>query len=327
MTTLLDVQELAVSYRLPSGNKNAALQGVSFTLHAGETLGVIGESGSGKSTLALSLLSLLPANGRISSGNILFESKDLLQMDPTQLRKVRGERLALIFQEPSMALHPTMRIRDQVTEILRAHTGLGRRQRKERAREILEEVFGSEAERMSHSHPHQLSGGQRQRAVIAQAIACRPAVIIADEPTASLDTVTQREILALFQKLQKELGLAIVFITHNPDLLSEFADRILVLYAGRVAELGKTKDVLCSPLHPYTRLLLACSPSIGTNREHSAASKLPVIPGEAPDSSTCERGCCFTRRCPEKMEVCSERPPLRTVDRDGHEVACFLRGG
>jgi oligopeptide/dipeptide ABC transporter ATP-binding protein len=327
MTTLLDVRDLEVDYLRPKELEIAALRGVSFTLNSGETLGVIGESGSGKSTLALSLLCLLPENAKILNGNVYFNGEDLLQMDPTHMRELRGERIALIFQEPSAALHPTMQIRDQVGEILGAHFSLRRKERKERVSKILAEVFGSEANRISCSYPHQLSGGQRQRAVIAQAISCEPSVIVADEPTASLDTVTQQEILSLFQKLKDELGVAIIFITHNPALLSSLADRILVLYAGKVVEIGKTKDVLRSPLHPYSRLLLECSPPLNGNRENSVDPKLPVIPGEAPEPSKCAQGCVFAPRCPERVEICVHSAPARTSNADGHEVSCFLHEG
>jgi oligopeptide/dipeptide ABC transporter ATP-binding protein len=327
MNALLEVRDLEVSYRRSEDARITALQDVSFTLNPGETLGVIGESGSGKSTLAVSLLSLLPENGMVQNGRILLQDRDVLKLDSIELRKLRGERIALIFQEPSLALHPTMRIRDQVAEILRAHLSLNSKQRRQRADEILAEVFGTDAFGISSSYAHQLSGGQRQRAVIAQAIACRPSVIIADEPTASLDTVTQQGILLLFQKLRTELQLTLIFITHNPALLKGFADRILVLYAGNAVELGRTADVLASPLHPYTKLLLACSPTVNPEQCHSPAVKLPVISGEAPNLSKRVQGCCFAPRCPEKMKVCEERAPFSIEHRAAHNVSCFLHDG
>ncbi len=327
MDIILEVHDLHVCYRKSTGTEIHAAQGISFDVRRGEILGCIGESGAGKSTLAASLLSLLPTNGKILRGTILLEGRNLLNMASRELREVRGGRIGLIFQEPSLALHPTMRIGDQVTEVLRAHFPLENKQRRERVAEALTAVFGSDAHRISSCYPHELSGGQRQRAVIAQAIACRPSVIVADEPTASLDTVTQREILSLFQKLRGELGIAIVFITHNPALLAGFADRILVLYGGRVAELGSTADLLSSPLHPYTRMLLQCAPALNDAIAQRQGAKLPVIPGEPLDLSTCAPGCNFAARCPEKMEICGQRPPSRVQKGDAHEVSCFLYGG
>jgi oligopeptide/dipeptide ABC transporter ATP-binding protein len=345
MSALLEVQNLCAGYNYSRGKEALAIRCLSFAMRSGEVLGVIGESGSGKSTLAMALLALLPANGRISGGSILLEGENLLEKTPAQLRQVRGSRIAHIFQEPSLALHPTKSIEDQVTEVLRAHFSLKYQERSRRVREALEAVFGPDAPRIASSYPHELSGGQRQRAVIAQAIVCRPRIIVADEPTASLDTVTQHAILTLFCKLQKWLNLAIIFITHNPALLAGFADRILVLYAGNAVELGPANEVLTLPKHPYTGLLLECAPRLekedgshpaGTIGGHSSPSAirmptsaklLPVIPGEAPDFFVKIPGCRFVERCPRRMEVCARRPPSPTRDGNLHEVSCFLFGG
>src|SRR6266850_2230344 len=256
MASVLEIQDLHVSYRSREGVMCPALNGVSFALMPGEILGVLGESGSGKSTLAVSLVRLLPGNGEITRGAVHFEGKELLQAKRKELQQIRGCRISLIFQEPSLALHPTMRAGEQVRQVLAAHNSRGKTALLERTLEVFAEVFPQEADRIVRSFPHQLSGGQRQRVLIAQAIACGPSLLIADEPTASLDPTTQKEILSVFRTLRDELGLAMIFITHNPALLAGFADRVLVLYGGRIAELGRAPDVLASPRHPYTKDLL-----------------------------------------------------------------------
>ena len=235
---------------------------------------------------------------------------------------MRGSGVSIIFQEPSLALHPTIRIGEQVGEVLRAHQTLSKRGRAERAREILAKVFSDDVERIVFSYPHELSGGQQQRALIAQAIACEPALVIADEPTASLDPSTQREILTLFQSLRDNLGIAFIFITHNPALLAGFADRVLVLYAGKVAEIATTEAVLSSARHPYTQALLKCVPQVDT-AEVRRKTLLPVIAGPAPSLVTLSRGCVFEPRCEERMEICRVREPVAAVTGNRHEVSCW----
>jgi oligopeptide/dipeptide ABC transporter ATP-binding protein len=321
---VLEVRDLCVGYGGRGGGVWRALDRVSFGVRAGEILGVLGESGSGKSTLAAALLRLLPANGRITGGEILLEGSDMLRMDAVELRRVRGSGLSIVFQEPSLALHPTIRIGEQVGEVLRAHGASDKRERDERARQILAKVFSRVAERMYSSYPHQLSGGQQQRALIAQAIACDPALVIADEPTASLDPTTQREILTLFQSLRDQFGIAFVFITHNPGLLVGLADRVLVLYAGKVAELGPAEAVLFSPQHPYTQALLRCVPTVD---EQGTAQRrkdlLPVIAGATPNLTVLSQGCVFAPRCEKRMDSCQVSEPLAALLGGGHEVACL----
>jgi len=285
MPSVLEIQDLHVSYRSRAGVLCRALAGVSFGLMPGEIMGVLGESGSGKSTLAVSLLRLLPGNGNIIRGAVHFEGKDLLQAKPDELQQIRGHRISLIFQEPSLALHPTMRVGQQVRQVLAAHNSPGKRALDERTRQVFAEVFPEEANRISRSYPHQLSGGQRQRVLIAQAIACGPSVVIADEPTASLDPVTQMEILGVFRKLREGLGLAMIFITHNPALLSGFADRVLILYGGQVVESGPAETVLASPQHPYTKALFASIPRIFEESGNGHRQKLPVIFGDSSPST------------------------------------------
>src|SRR5712664_4576160 len=313
VSLLLQVQDLHVTYVSRAGQKSPALAGLSFEVQPGETLPILGESGSGKSTLAAALLRLLPANGRITGREILLEGSDILRMDAVELRRVRGSGVSIVFQEPSLALHPTIRIGEQVAEVLRAHGASSKRERGERAREILAKVFSRDVERIFSSYPHELSGGQQQRALIAQAIACDPALVVADEPTASLDPTTQREILTLFQSLRDNLGIAFIFITHNPALLAGFADRVLVLYAGKVAEVGPTHAVLSSPQHPYTRALLRCVPQVNASEAVPRKALLPVIGGAAPSLVVLSQGCVFEPRCEDRMEMCQVREPVAAM--------------
>jgi oligopeptide/dipeptide ABC transporter ATP-binding protein len=239
------------------------------------------------------------------------------------LRQIRGARIALIFQEPSLALHPTMRAGEQVRQVLAAHGSPGKRALNERTRQVFAAVFPEEADRLSQSYPHQLSGGQRQRVLIAQAIACRPCVIIADEPTASLDPTTQMEILGLFRTLREKLGLAMIFITHNPALLVGFADRVLVLYGGRVVEWGPAATVLGSPRHPYTKALFQSIPQSFDESESRRKAKLPAIAGDSSLSSLPREGCCFEPRCAERMAICRGREPALVNVSETHKVSCY----
>jgi oligopeptide transport system ATP-binding protein len=327
MTPLLEVRNLHVSYSARSGEVCPALSGVDFDLAPGEILGVLGESGSGKSTLAAALPRLLPSNGKIQQGSILFEGKNLLQASPQDLRKIRGGRIGLISQEPSSSLHPTLQVGQQVSDVLTAHETLDRRTLRKKNTDILASVFPEDAERISLSYPHELSGGQRQRVLIAQAIACGPSLVVADEPTASLDPTTQQEILQLFRILRRKLGLAMILITHNPALLAGFADRVLVLYAGRVAEIGPAAQVLYSPQHPYTAALLQCLPSHFAEAQGARKASLHVIQGEPPDLSLHENGCQFEPRCTERMEVCKRDEPSAAAVGELHEVSCFKFSG
>jgi oligopeptide/dipeptide ABC transporter ATP-binding protein len=323
MAFLLEVQNLHVSYQSSEGNPRAALTGVSFGLMPGEILGVLGESGSGKSTLAAALVRLIPANGHITKGAVLFEGKDLLQAMPEELRQIRGGRISLIFQEPSLSLHPTMRVGEQVRQVLAAHESASKSSVRERTRQVLATLFPDEAQRIARSYPHQLSGGQRQRVLIAQAIACAPCVIVADEPTASLDPTTQMEILAVFRALRENLGLAMIFITHNPALLSGFADRVMVLYAGRVLELGPAATLLSSPRHPYTKALFQSIPPSVEDSETVPKTRLPAIPGGSSPSSLPTVGCSFEPRCTERMDICREREPALVYLGETQTVSCF----
>jgi oligopeptide/dipeptide ABC transporter ATP-binding protein len=335
MASLLQVQNLRVAYVSSNGGLCPALARVNFDLSPGEILGVLGESGSGKSTLAAALLNLLPNNAILQNGSVLFENKDLLRASERDLQILRGCRVSCIFQEPSSALHPTLRISQQVSDVLAAHVSLSRSALREKTAQALETVFGQDAPRVGRSYPHELSGGQRQRVLIAQAVVCQPGLLVADEPTASLDPTTQSEILQLFRQLRDQLGLSILLITHNPLLLDGLADRILVLYAGQVVELGPAGQILASPQHPYTAALLQSLPATLATPPRAQPKRtadiwpsschphLPVIPGEPPDLSQPFSGCRFESRCSQKMSVCiTAEPELLSVGHS-HTACCF----
>jgi peptide/nickel transport system ATP-binding protein/oligopeptide transport system ATP-binding protein len=326
MVPILEVQDLHVSYSSCGGAPYSALAGVSFQLMPKEILGVLGESGSGKSTLATSLLRLLPSNGNISSGTAFFEGKDLLRASAGELEQIRGKRISLVYQEPSVALHPTIRAGQQVLHVLAAHKSERKNTLMRKGRQVLASLFPEDVDRISNSYPHQLSGGQQQRVLIAQAIACGPSLLIADEPTSSLDPATQMEILGVFRTLRDELGLAMIFITHNPALLVGFADRVLVLYGGRIAELGPAKTVLSSPRHPYAKALFESMPEIFEDKTNNG-KKLPVIAGDSSSSLLPRQGCVFEPRCPERMEDCGKREPAVVNLSESHTVSCFKYGG
>jgi len=327
MVPILEVQDLHVSYSSSGDASYPALAGVSFQLMPNEILGVLGESGSGKSTLAISLLKLLPSNGNILKGSVFFEGQDLLRASANELEQIRGKHISLVYQEPSVALHPAIRAGEQVFQVLAAHQSTDRRALRKKKRQVLVSLFPEDADRIANSYPHQLSGGQRQRVLIAQAIACGPSLLIGGGPTASLAPTTQKEILDVFRTLRDEVGLAIIFITHNPALLAGFADRVLVLYGGRIAELGPVTDVLSSPKHPYTRALLRSMPQIFESGSNSRKTMLPVIAGDFSASVLPREGCVFAPRCPDRMEHCGKREPARVNLSETHTVSCFKFGG
>ncbi|MEE8522576.1 MAG: ABC transporter ATP-binding protein [Thermoanaerobaculia bacterium] len=320
---LLEVRDLSVRY---SDRKPAvlALDRLSFEVAEGEAVGLLGESGCGKTSLALAIAGLLPPGGEIAGGAVRFRGRLLNTLGEDQLRRLRGAEIGFVFQQPSLALHPMKRARDQVAEVLRAHRGgtLGRWRPKADA--LLAEVGltedGFAKDRLAEAYPHQLSGGQRQRVVIAQALACRPALVLADEPTAALDATARNDVLALLRRLARQSRLASLTISHDPQVLAQAADRVLVMYGGRLVEEGPCERVLGDPRHPYTEALLACLPPLpGDGGRRSR--KLPVVPGEAPPSADAVPGCCFAPRCAYRFERCDEEPGMY-VDRD-RRVWCF----
>jgi oligopeptide/dipeptide ABC transporter ATP-binding protein len=325
MEPLLEIRDLHVDYLLDGAPTAQVLRGVSFAVGKNESLGILGESGCGKSTLALAILRLLPACSRIK-GAICYKARELVGLPEREMEKLRGAEVSLIFQDPSRSLHPTLRAGTQIADVAAAHhREWSSRQCREDAEVILKEVGFEEAERIYASYPHQLSGGQQQRVVIAQAIIGRPSLLIADEPTSSLDTPMQAEILTLLKQLRQEHNLALVFISHNPAILAEMTDRILVVYAGQIVEEGAVNQVLTSPLHPFTRALLQCVPR---EAPHNGADRqLPAIPGSPPDPAETAKGCPFAPRCAERMEVCASRMPAEVQPQPDRKVRCFKYGG
>ena len=315
MSPLLEVQGLAV--RSKDATRNI-VDGVSFTVAAGETVCLVGESGCGKSLTALALMGLLasPPLERVA-GSALFEGRDLFSLSQVELAKLRGNRMAMIFQEPMSALNPGLRIGEQIAESVRRHRGLGRSAARARALEMLEKVRIPAAASRLDAYPHQLSGGMRQRAMIAMALANDPALIIADEPTTALDVTIQAQILDLLRQLRDAAGTALIMITHDLGVVAEMADKVAVMYAGRIVEAGTVSEVFGNPQHPYTIGLMSSMPAFGR-----AESRLVTIPGMVPQPSALPPGCRFASRCPFAGAECAEPPPL-TAGRLGHEVACW----
>jgi ABC-type glutathione transport system ATPase component len=257
--SLLAVKELSVCYT-SSSLETRIVNSISFSIAPGEVVGVLGESGSGKTSIALAILGLLPSNAQIASGSIRLRGRELVGLEERELQKIRGKEISLIFQEPGIALNPVIQVGQQILEVLRAHNSWSRKRCREEAESMLDQVRLSDAARIYSAYPHELSGGQRQRVAIAQALACKPGLVIADEPTASLDATIQADILALLKDLQQRLSLAFLLISHNPAILQKMAQRILVVHAGQIVEQGNAPQVLHQPQHPYTRHLLECMP-------------------------------------------------------------------
>jgi len=313
---LLEVEDLRVHFRLASGSVKA-VDGVSFRLDDGEALGIAGESGCGKTTTALSLVRLLPPNARIRSGSVKLFGIDLVPKTERQLLRYRWREISIVFQGAMNALNPVRRVGEQIAEPVEIRLGQSRQASLKRAGELLE-LVGIPRKRGS-AYPHELSGGMRQRAMIAMALACDPAIVIGDEPTTALDVMVQAQILELLEKLRRELGLSLMLITHDLSVIAETCDRVLIMYAGRVAEEGPVTRVFREPRHPYTRKLVAAFPSIRTARR-----TLEVIPGTIPDLRNPPPGCRFAPRCEHAMPVCSEVVPPEVRLPDGVRVACHL---
>lgn len=327
MGSLLQVRDLTVLFQISEKVLSPAVEGISFHIGPGEVVGLLGESGCGKTTAALSLLRLLPKTGCIVRGSVRFRGRELLTLDEYLLEKIRGGEISVVSQEPGIALNPVMRVGDQIADVIRAHRPWSRKRCREDAESLLALVRLSGRDRIYAAYPHQLSGGQRQRILIAQALACRPALVIADEPTAQLDATSQKEILALLRELKESLQIALLFISHNPGILAGLADRVMVMYAGRVVEEGSLVQVYRNPLHPYTRGLLRCIPKADGPSPTDHKKKLHSIAGSPPDPARLPPGCPFEPRCPDRMEACTTREPEEVQPEASRRVRCFIYGG
>ncbi|MBP0627758.1 MULTISPECIES: ABC transporter ATP-binding protein [unclassified Cupriavidus] len=317
---ILQVKNLTTRFRTDRGVVTA-VDRVSFDVAAGETLAIVGESGSGKSVTALSILGLIPQPpGVIESGEIRFEGQDLLRLRPAAMRAIRGNRIAMVFQEPMSSMNPALTVGKQIAEPIRVHQGRAWRDAYEEAAELLAQVQIPEPRSRVHAYPHQFSGGMRQRAMIAMALACKPKLIIADEPTTALDVTVQAQILDLLKGLAQQAGTALILITHDLGVVARYADRVAVMYAGRLVETATADELYRHPAHPYTRGLMACVPRL----DGDTSQPLVPIDGQPPDLTALGPGCAFLPRCRLAQDQCRQAPPeLRAVS-DQHLKACFL---
>ncbi|MFN9335599.1 MAG: ABC transporter ATP-binding protein [Alphaproteobacteria bacterium] len=316
--TLLDVQGLTTAFMTGRG-EITAIEEVSFSLKEGEILGIVGESGSGKSVTALTIMGLLPTPpARIAAGKVLFQGQELTKLSSREMQRIRGPGIAMIFQEPMTSLNPVFSIGDQIMETIKAHENLPAAALRKRAIDMLDKVGIPSAARRLDDYPHQMSGGQRQRVMIAIALACNPKLLIADEPTTALDVTIQAQILDLLMDLRDEFRMAIMIITHNMGVIAETADRVLVMYAGRVIEEAPVARVFDHPIHPYTRGLLECVPSITEDR-----ARLIAIPGTLPDPARRPPGCRYSVRCRYAQPSCSDALPPLILEEADHWAACL----
>ena len=314
---MLEVEHLTTGFDTPAGVV-CAVNDVSFTIGRGETVGLVGESGCGKSVTALSIMRLVQPPGRIISGRLTFDGRSLLQAPEREMQTIRGARISLVFQEPASALNPVFTIGDQVAETLIVHRQASGRQARARAVDLLEAVRIADPPAIARAYPHQLSGGMRQRVLIAMALACHPALVIADEPTTALDVTIQAEILDLLREMKATYQLALLLITHDLAVVAEIAERVLVMYAGRLVETASVRDVFAAPAHPYTRALVAsvCSRTEGR--------RLPSIEGAVPDLSALPPGCAFAPRCVDRLPQCEMEAPREALLAPGHAAVCHL---
>jgi len=320
MATLLEVRSLTTEF-VTRGGVVRAVDGVSWDVAEGETVALVGESGCGKSVSALSVMRLVAAPaGRIVSGQVFFKGRDLLALSEEEMRRVRGREIAMVFQEPMTSLNPVLTIGRQLTEGLEIHLGMTRGEARQRAVEVLATVGIPDAARRLSQYPHQFSGGMRQRIMIAAALACNPALILADEPTTALDVTIQAQILELMRDLSRRFGVAMLIITHNLGVVARYADRVNVMYAGRIVERGSARDLYRRPRHPYTLGLLRSVPRLDEPRR----ARLQPIEGQPPDLTRLGPGCAFAPRCTFSVERCrAERPVLAPADGEGHVTACW----
>jgi oligopeptide transport system ATP-binding protein len=315
---LLAVENLETRFTTPDGTVNA-VNGVTFTVAKGETIGIVGESGSGKSQVLMSIMGLLPQNGT-SSGSVQFGGREILGLPREELNKIRGTRMAMIFQDPMTALNPYLTVGRQLTEVLTFHQNVNEAMAREQAREILEQVHIPEPTKRLNMYPHELSGGMRQRVMIAMGMLCRPDLLIADEPTTALDVTIQAEILNLLAEQQAVTGTSIILVTHDLGVVAQLCDRVLVMYGGRIVEQGTAREIFYDPQHPYTKALLLSMPRL----DDDLSDELPTIGGQPPNLARLPMGCAFAERCAYVQGTClAAVPPLRTIG-PGRQKACVL---
>jgi peptide/nickel transport system ATP-binding protein len=314
---LLQVRGLK-TYFFTDGGVVQAVDGIDLTLRRGETLGIVGESGSGKSVSSLSIMRLIDTPGQIVEGQVFFDGADLLTFSEEQMRDIRGNRIAMVFQQPTTYLNPVFRVGDQIIESLRLHQGMNNNEAARRTVELLTMVGLPDPERRTRQYPHELSGGQCQRVMIAMALACNPELLIADEPTTALDVTIQAQILDLMRALREQIDTSIILITHDMGVIAEMAETVVVMYAGQIVEYADVHKLFAEPLHPYTQGLLASMPTLGDVRD-----ELQVIPGVVPSLIDPPKGCRFANRCPHRFERCDEEPPLMKTE-DNRQVRCWL---
>ena len=320
MEKMIQIKNLHVQFST-YGGRVQAVRGVSFDLHKGETLAIVGESGCGKSVTSQSIMRLIPTPpGRITSGSILFKGQDLTKLPEKKMRDIRGADISMIFQDPMTALNPTLRVGEQIAENIMQHENISKEKAKEKAFEMLELVGIPNPKERLKQYPHEFSGGMRQRIVIAMALVCNPEVLIADEPTTALDVTIQAQILELFKDIQQKTDVSIVLITHDLGVVAQVADRVAVMYAGKIVEIGTRRDIFYTPQHPYTKGLLRSVPRLDLYE-----SELVPIAGSPPDLFAPPSGCSFAPRCPYVMEVCDRMYPASTKLKESHQVHCWLQ--
>jgi peptide/nickel transport system ATP-binding protein len=321
MPDLLQVKDLQTSFFTPEGEVRA-IDGVSFEIGEGKTLGLVGESGCGKSVTSLSIMRLIPSPpGKIVGGEIFYRGRDLLRLNNEAMRRIRGNEISMIFQEPMTSLNPVFTVGNQIGEAIKLHQGLGKRETRQKTIDMLRLVKIADPESRVDSYPHQLSGGMRQRVMIAMALSCNPSLLIADEPTTALDVTIQAQILELMKELQQKIGgMALLLITHDLGVVSEQADNVAIMYAGKIVERSSTRAIFNRPFHPYTVGLLNSLPGIGGLKK----KRLDAIPGMVPSPLHLPSGCRFRDRCPRAQEICAQTEPPLEEKEPGHTVACYF---
>lgn len=317
--SLLEVKNLSLELKTVRGTVQA-VRNISFSIEKGETVAVVGESGCGKTMTCMSLINLFARqNGKIDEeSKIIFDGQNINKIPEKEMRQIRGAQIGMIFQDPAKALNPLEPIGEQIINVLMAHKRISKKNAEEEVEALLEKIGISETKRRMKQYPHELSGGMRQRVVIAMAIVCRPKLLIADEPTTALDVTIQAQILELLKELQKEYGMAILLVTHNLEIVASMADRVMVMYGGKIVEMGKMQDIFCNSQHPYTKALLKTIP-----KEDVIQTRLTTIPGTPPNLVNPPRGCPFIARCSERMNICNEEFP-KSHGRNEHECFCHL---